>query len=446
MRRAHERTDACVSDPDVIDRLSGIEAQLFVVADGVGGRPGGELASTTAVTTLLQYVDEAVACYQSINVDQEQAFLAQLEGAVHRAHERILEEHFGQKTTGSFTIVARGEPGSAQALVVPVQEAAARASAALPTSEVASVQPVSDAVVTAQIVSALAPADAKGYTDDMRAAVGEVPGAEVFVSGQAAIEHDLDPVFAEDLKVGELYIAIPIALVILVFVFGTLAFLLPFVFAGVAIPTTLAIIWVAANFMELTTYLQNLVMLIHTGRPKSVGIGQGLANAVEIGGVRVPGIQLLTMVVTAGLLVALVLFLKKTPLGIQMRAAAENFQMARLLGMPANRVIALAFAISGLLGGAVSLLLTIQTGTLDLRMGLMPVVYAFFATVIGGMGSLPGAALGGFLVGVASVLLQTYLPADLRPFRDAGVFTLVILILLVRPQGLIVTSAAKERV
>lgn len=206
-------------------------------------------------------------------------------------------------------------------------------------------------------------------------------------------------------------------------------------------PSTLLISSFAVSY-----FLQNLVMLIHTGRPKSVGIGQGLANAVEIGGVRVPGIQLLTMVVTAGLLVALVLFLKKTPLGVQMRAAAENFQMARLLGMPANRVIALAFAISGLLGGAVSLLLTIQTGTLDLRMGLMPVVYAFFATVIGGMGSLPGAALGGFVVGVASVLLQTYLPADLRPFRDAGVFGLVILILLVRPQGLIVTSAAKERV
>ncbi|HEV7250332.1 MAG TPA: branched-chain amino acid ABC transporter permease [Shinella sp.] len=206
-------------------------------------------------------------------------------------------------------------------------------------------------------------------------------------------------------------------------------------------PSTLLISSFAVSY-----FLQNLLMLIHTGRPKSVGIGQGLANAVEICGVRVPGIQLLTMAVTAGLLVALVLFLKKTPLGIQMRAAAENFQMARLLGMPANRVIALAFAISGLLGGAVSLLLTIQTGTLDLRMGLMPVVYAFFATVIGGMGSLPGAALGGFVVGVASVLLQTYLPADLRPFRDAGVFGLVILILLVRPQGLIVTSAAKERV
>ena len=110
--------------------------------------------------------------------------------------ERILEDHFGQKTTGSFTVVVRGEPGSARELVGPVQEAAARASAVLPTSEVVSVQPVSDTVVTAQIVSNLGPADAKGYTDEMRVAVGEIPGAEAYVSGQAAIEHDLDPVFA----------------------------------------------------------------------------------------------------------------------------------------------------------------------------------------------------------------------------------------------------------
>ena len=179
--------------------------------------------------------------------------------------ERILEEHFGQKTTGSFTIVARGESGSAAELVRPVREAAERASRELPTSEVAVVQPASDSVVTAVIVSSLAPADAKGYTDDMRAAAGDIAGVELFVSGQAAIEHDLDPVFAEDLKVGELYIAIPIALLILVFVFGTLAFLLPFMFAAAAIPATLGIVWIFANFMELTTYLQNLVMLIGFG-------------------------------------------------------------------------------------------------------------------------------------------------------------------------------------
>ena len=206
-------------------------------------------------------------------------------------------------------------------------------------------------------------------------------------------------------------------------------------------PATLLVASFAVSY-----FIQHVTMLIHTGRPKSVGIGSELANAVEIAGLRMPGVQVLTMAVTFTLLVALVLFLKKTPLGTQMRAAAENFEMARLLGIRADRVIALAFVVSGGLAAAVSLLLVVQTGTLDLRMGLMPVVIAFFATVIGGIGSLPGAALGGFLVGFVSVLLQSYLPAEVRPFRDACVFALVILTLLVRPQGLIVTSAAKERV
>src|SRR5919108_4788479 len=182
----------------------------------------------------------------------------------HRA-ETILEDHFGQKSTGSFSVVVKGGPGSADELVPQVRAAAERAAKELPTGQVASVQPVSDSVVSATIVSNLEPADAKGYTDDMRAAAGEVPGAEVYVSGQAAIEHDLDPVFNHDLKVGELYIAIPIALLLLIFVFGSLAFLLPFMFAAFSIPTTLGIIWIFANFMELTTYLQNMVMLIGFG-------------------------------------------------------------------------------------------------------------------------------------------------------------------------------------
>ena len=182
----------------------------------------------------------------------------------HRA-EQILEREFDQKTTGSFMLVVRGQPGSARDLVPEVRRAAVRAARELPTAEVASVQTASPSVVNASIVSNLEPADAKGHTDEMREAIGAIPGAEAFLSGQAAIEHDLDPVFARDLKVGELYIAIPIALLILAFVFGTLAFLVPFAFAAVAIPATLAIVWIFANFMELSTYIQNLVMLIGLG-------------------------------------------------------------------------------------------------------------------------------------------------------------------------------------
>lgn len=193
-------------------------------------------------------------------------------------------------------------------------------------------------------------------------------------------------------------------------------------------------------------FLQSLVLMLHGGRPKTVSIGEGLTSAVQVFGLRIPGIQLLTMTVAISLLVALVFFLKKTSMGIQLRAASENFDMARLLGVPANLVISIAFGISGILGGTISLLFVIQTGSLDVRMGLMPAVYAFFATVIGGIGSLPGAVLGGYIVGVISVFLQAYLPEDVRPFRDAVVFSIVIVILLVRPKGLFVTGGAKERV
>ncbi len=186
-----------------------------------------------------------------------------LPGTDTRRAELILEEHFGQKSTGSFTVVVESD-GEARTLVSQVRAAARRASAELPTSRVVSVEPLTDDVVVAQIVSGLAPADSKGHTDDMRAAIGEIPGAAVYLTGQAAIERDLDPVFAGDLVRGEL-IAIPVALLILVFTFGTLAFLLPFAFALVTIPTTLAIVWVFANYMELSTYLQNLVSLIGLG-------------------------------------------------------------------------------------------------------------------------------------------------------------------------------------
>jgi RND superfamily putative drug exporter len=130
---------------------------------------------------------------------------------------------------------------------------------------VASVAAVSDRVASAVIVTRLAQVDAEVRTGKVREAAGTIGGGTLYVTGQAAINSDLDPVFSDDLKVGELYIAIPIALVILVFVFGTAAFLVPFLFAIAAIPSTLGIVWMAAHAMELTTYLQNMVMLIGLG-------------------------------------------------------------------------------------------------------------------------------------------------------------------------------------
>jgi branched-chain amino acid transport system permease protein len=192
--------------------------------------------------------------------------------------------------------------------------------------------------------------------------------------------------------------------------------------------------------------IQNGILMIYGSRPKAINLWPSLSRQVEIGALHVPQLQIVTIGVTLFLMVALSLFLKRTTFGVQMRAAAEDFRMAQYLGVRANFVIGLAFAISGVLAAAVSLLFVSQTGALSYVMGVPLMLFAFIATVIGGMGSLVGAVVGGFAVGFIASMLQAYLPDDLRSFRDAFVFTIVILILLFRPAGLIPTKALVQRI
>jgi branched-chain amino acid transport system permease protein len=193
-------------------------------------------------------------------------------------------------------------------------------------------------------------------------------------------------------------------------------------------------------------FLQNVILMIFGGRPKAADFGRSLVETVTIGSVRISKLDIFTIVTTALLLIGLTLFLRKTRYGIEMRAAASDFRMARLLGIRANRVVATAFALSGLLAAAVSLMMVAQTGAVSPHMGLILVLFAFVATIMGGMGSLPGAALGGFLVGFASVGLQTFLPPHLRPFRDGFLFAIVVLLFILFPGGLMAGKRVGERV
>ncbi|MGE3335438.1 MAG: branched-chain amino acid ABC transporter permease [Rhodospirillaceae bacterium] len=192
--------------------------------------------------------------------------------------------------------------------------------------------------------------------------------------------------------------------------------------------------------------IQNGLIVIYGARPKAVDLWPALGRQLQLGDLRAPLLQVVTIGVTLALMIALSLFLKRTRYGVQMRAAAEDFRMARYLGVRANLVIGLAFAISGLLAAIVSLLFLSQTGSLATNMGVPLALFGFVAVVIGGMGSLVGAVLGGFVVGIIVTLLQAYLPPDLRSFRDAFAFGFVILILLLRPSGLIRAKALIERV
>lgn len=192
--------------------------------------------------------------------------------------------------------------------------------------------------------------------------------------------------------------------------------------------------------------LQNGIMMIYGARPKAIDLGGGLNTQIQLGDLRIPLLQLVTLGVTVVLMTALGLFLRRTRYGIQMRAAAEDFRMAQYLGVRGNFVIGLAFVISGILAAAVSLLFTMQSGMLSHTMGVPLALFAFVAVVVGGMGSLAGAVAGGFVIGMIVTMLQAYLPTDLRPFRDAFAFGVVIAVLLWRPAGLIPSKTSFERV
>jgi branched-chain amino acid transport system permease protein len=206
-----------------------------------------------------------------------------------------------------------------------------------------------------------------------------------------------------------------------------------------ASPPTLLIASFAVSY-----FVQHVILLIFGSRPMGVDFLSALGESLEFAGLRVPLLQCIAIIVTIALMVGLVLFFRVSRIGVQMRAAAEDFTMARLLGVKADRVIAVAFALSGILASFVSLYLVAQSGTVSYKMGVNMVLIAFVASVIGGMGSLTGAALGGFLVGIVSVSLQAYLPEELRPYRDAFVFLLFIAFLLWRPQGLLVRRASER--
>lgn len=196
----------------------------------------------------------------------------------------------------------------------------------------------------------------------------------------------------------------------------------------------------------LSALLQNAALLFISPRPQGVPMPALFTDNVRIGAVFFAQRDLISLVVSLILLGLLVAFLTRTKLGIGLRAAADDFTMASLLGVNANRIIAVAFALSGLLAGAVAIFWVGRVGTVTADVGTTPVLVAFVAIVIGGMGSLTGAAVGGFLLGFLNVGLQFVLPSDLLVFRQAFLFGIVILVLLFRPGGLIASGRTVDRV
>jgi branched-chain amino acid transport system permease protein len=206
-------------------------------------------------------------------------------------------------------------------------------------------------------------------------------------------------------------------------------------------PSTLLVSSFAVSIL-----LQNATVIAFGSRARAVSMPAFVGESLDVLGLRVPVVSLLTICLSVVCLLALIVFFRRTSLGLQMRAAAEDFRMARLLGTRANLVVASAFAISGILACVVSILLTARSGTVVPTMGLTPVLFAFVAVTIGGLGNLLGSAVGGFVVGALTIVMQAVLPEGLVSYRDAFTFLAVIAILVFRPQGLLPSIAVEERV
>jgi RND superfamily putative drug exporter len=165
----------------------------------------------------------------------------------------ILEHHFGDRSDGAFTVVFRLPDGVGRREYVRLQGTLDRAARQVPGA------------TARRLTSALPIAKAKGYSDDLYGALPHSRSVQSYVTGQAAIQHDLDPIFSADLRKGEL-IALPIAVLVLLAVFGlSVAVTMPFIFAACTVMATLAGVYAYAHFLTTATYVTNLVFLIGLG-------------------------------------------------------------------------------------------------------------------------------------------------------------------------------------
>jgi branched-chain amino acid transport system permease protein len=163
---------------------------------------------------------------------------------------------------------------------------------------------------------------------------------------------------------------------------------------------------------------------------------------VHVGGMRITSEQITVIVVSFLLMIGLRFFIMKTRTGKAMRAVSYNLDTAKLMGISTDRIIAVTFALGSALAAAGGVLIGMQIPKIDPLMGIMYGLKAFVAAVLGGIGNVPGAVIGGLLIGTSEVMVVGYLSST---YRDAIAFAILILVLLIRPQG-ILGRVAKEKV
>jgi branched-chain amino acid transport system permease protein len=194
----------------------------------------------------------------------------------------------------------------------------------------------------------------------------------------------------------------------------------------------------------VSVILQNVCLAVFGGPPRPIPYPDWTRTDFEVAGISIGYFEVVTFVVTLLILGLLTLALRRTVIGIAWRAAAEDFPATRLVGIRANAVILVAFAVSGALAGIAAVFWFSNSGLVGATSGLAPVLKGFIAAILGGLGTLSGPVLGGFLLAALEAFFQIVLPTGALPYVDAFVFVVVIAVLFLRPQGLLTRVAVQK--
>jgi branched-chain amino acid transport system permease protein len=196
--------------------------------------------------------------------------------------------------------------------------------------------------------------------------------------------------------------------------------------------------------LAVSIIIENLAVLTVSAQPRTFAVPAYLNQLVQFGTLSVRMIDIAIVVLAIVLMIALVLFVRFTKIGVAMRATAENYDVARLMGININRMISTAFAIGSALAAVAGLMWGTKYGQISPLMGVLPGLKAFVAAVIGGVGSITGAVLGGYVLGMAEVLFVGLLPPEYSGYRNAFVFGALILVLLLMPNGILGRSTEQR--
>lgn len=181
--------------------------------------------------------------------------------------------------------------------------------------------------------------------------------------------------------------------------------------------------------------LENLAIVLFGGVPKPFPAPDAFTSVIQIGTIAIQKVTFYIPVVTIGCLIILLYLINKTKTGMAMRAVSKDHETARLMGVNVNRTISLTFGIGSALAAVGGIMWGMKYPQIAPLMGVIPGLKCFIAAVIGGIGDIKGAVIGGFLLGIGEIMLIAFLP-DLTGYRDALAFILLIVILLYKPTGI----------